>query len=117
MNHEVARSAMSSPGAIRSAGILITIPPHKGPGHAPPSTSTTATRTRRNRPRSKKSGVYPPYTAAIGALTDGNTLHQSRGQSESEFRAAPAISLDHIGGGAGPARLKAVGADRGIDRS
>jgi hypothetical protein len=97
-------------GRDPSAGILIAIPPHKGP--------VTLTFDLHNRhtyseEQSKdKRAAFARYTAAIGALTMDNTLI-SRAAVQSEFRTASDL-IDRIGGGAGPAGLKAV-APTGIE--
>src|SRR5439155_11323837 len=53
-----------------------------------------------------KRAAYARYTASVGALTLDNTLI-SRAVVQSEFRTATDL-VDRIGGGAGPAGLKAV---------
>jgi hypothetical protein len=97
-------------GRDPSAGILITIPPHKGP--------VTLTFDLHNRhtyseeQAKDKKTAFTRYTAAIGALTMDNTLI-SRAAVQSEFRSTSDL-LDRIGGGAGPGGLKAV-APTGIE--
>jgi hypothetical protein len=91
-------------GRDPAAGILITIPPHRG--------DVTLTFDLHNRhtfsveqmkdPRT----AYAQYTASIGALTMDNTLI-SRAVIQSEFR-SPQDLLERVGGGAGPGGLKAV---------
>ena len=91
-------------GRDPAAGILITIPPHRG--------DVTLTFNLHNRhtfsaeqmkdPRS----AYARYTASVGALTQDNTLI-SRAVVQNEFRSANDL-VDRIGGGAGPGGLKAV---------
>jgi hypothetical protein len=84
-------------------GILIQLPPHKGP--------LTLTIDLHNRHTYSEDLVkagrgYANYTATIGALTPDGTL-LSRGVVRSEFRTAKDL-LDRIGGGAGPKGLKAI---------
>jgi hypothetical protein len=91
-------------GRDPAAGILITIPPHRG--------DVTLTFNLHNRhtfsaeqmkdPRA----AYARYTASVGALTQDNTLI-SRAVVQNEFRSATDL-IDRIGGGAGPGGLKAV---------
>ena len=85
------------------AGILITIPPHKGP--------TVLTFDLHNRHTYSEEQVranraYARYTATIGVLTMDNTLI-SRAVVQNEFRRASDL-VDRIGGGAGPGGVKAV---------
>ncbi len=90
-------------GRDPSAGILITIPPHKGPAtltfdmHNLHLYSEEQVKARR---------AYARYTATIGALTMDNTLI-SRAVVQNEFR-SPADFVDRVGGGAGPGGVKAV---------
>ncbi len=97
-------------GRDPSAGILITIPPHKG--------TVTLTFDLHNRHTyseeqlKDKRTAFSRYTAAVGALTMDNTLI-SRAAVQSEFRTTADL-LDRIGGGAGPSGLKAV-APTGIE--
>lgn len=91
-------------GRDPATGILITIPPHRG--------DVTLTFDLHNRHTYSeelmrdKASAFARYTAAIGALTMDNTLI-SRAAVQSEFRGAKDL-IDRIGGGAGPAGLKAV---------
>jgi hypothetical protein len=85
------------------AGIVITLPPHKGP--------VTLTFDLHNRhtyseEQVKANRAYARYTASIGVLTLDNHLI-SRAVVQNEFRSAKDL-VDRIGGGAGPAGLKAV---------
>ncbi len=85
------------------AGILITIPPHKGP--------TVLTFDLHNRhtysaEQVRANRAYARYTATIGVLTMDNTLI-SRAVVQNEFRKASDL-VDRIGGGAGPGGVKAV---------
>ena len=84
-------------------GILITLPPHKGP--------VTLSFDLHNRHTYSEEQVqsnraYSRYTATIGVLTLDNTLI-SRAVVQNEFR-TPADLVDRIGGGAGPGGVKAV---------
>jgi hypothetical protein len=91
-------------GRDPSAGILITIPPHKG--------DVTLTFDLHNRHTFSEEQMKDPrasyarYTASVGALTPDNTLI-SRAVVQNEFRSAKDL-IDRIGGGAGPGGLKAV---------
>lgn len=90
-------------GRDPSGGVLITVPPHKGPAtltfdlHNLHLYSEEQVKARR---------AYARYTATIGALTMDNTL-LSRAVVQSEFRTAADL-VDRIGGGAGPGGVKAV---------
>lgn len=92
-------------GRDPGAGILITIPPHRG--------TVTLTFDLHNRHTYSEEQAKDPraafarYTASIGALTMDNTLI-SRAAIQSEFRATTDF-VDRIGGGAGATGLKAVG--------
>ena len=86
-----------------AAGILIPLPPHRGP--------VTLTFELHNRhtyseEQVKANRAYTRYTAIIGALTMDNTLI-SRAAVQSEFRKASDL-VERIGGGAGPNGFKAV---------
>src|SRR3954462_2305674 len=90
-------------GRDPAAGVLIQIPPHKGVAtltfdlHNLHTYSEEQVRAKRG---------YARYTATIGALTMDNTLI-SRAVVQSEFRTAADL-VDRVGGGAGPAGVKAV---------
>ena len=90
-------------GRDPAGGILIKLPPHKGPVtltfdlHNRHTYSEEQTRAHR---------AYSGYTATIGVLTMDNTL-VSRAVVQNEFRSAADL-VDRIGGGAGPAGVKAV---------
>lgn len=91
-------------------GILVTIPPHRGP--------VTLSFDLHNRHTYseeliKEKKAYRQYTATIGVLTMDNTLVQ-RAVVRSEFR-NPADLVDRIEGGAGPGGVKAV-APSGLER-
>ena len=85
------------------AGVIIKIPPHKGPVTLTFDLHNRHTyseeQTRANRP-------YAGYTATIGVLTLDNTLI-SRAVVQNEFRKASDL-VDRISGGAGPGGVKAV---------
>ena len=90
-------------GRDPATGILIRLPPHKGP--------VTLTFDLHNRQTYSDEDVkahraFARYTASIGVLTMDNTLI-SRALVQSEFRTAADL-LDRIGGGAGPGGVKAV---------
>jgi len=87
-----------------TAGMIVRFPEHKGP--------VTLSFDLHNRHTYSEEQVranraYARYTATIGVLTMDNTLIQ-RAIVESEFRKVSDF-VDRIGGGAGPAGLKAVG--------
>jgi len=90
-------------GRDPSGGMLITIPPHKGPAtltfdlHNLHLYSEELVRAKR---------AYSRYTATIGVLTPDNTLI-SRAVVQNEFRTAEDL-VDRISGGAGPGGVKAV---------
>ena len=90
-------------GREPSAGVLIQIPPHKGPA--------TLTFNLHNlhlysEEQVKAKRAYARYTATIGVLTMDNTLI-SRAVVQSEFRVAADL-VDRVSGGAGPGGAKAV---------
>lgn len=91
-------------GRDPATGILITLPPHQG--------EVTLTFDLHNRHTYSEEQMRDPklafsrYTASIGALTLDNTLI-SRAVVQNEFRRSSDL-LERIGGGAGPAGLKAV---------
>jgi len=87
-----------------SAGVIIRFPEHKGP--------ITLTFDMHNRHTYSEEQVrgnraYSRYTATIGVLTMDNTL-LTRAVVQNEFRKVSDF-VDRIGGGAGPAGIKAVG--------
>jgi hypothetical protein len=90
-------------GRNPAEGILIKLPPHRGPVtlnfdlHNRHTYSEEDVRAKR---------AYARYTTSIGVLTMDNTLIQ-RAAAMSEFRTAGDL-LDRIGGGAGPGGVKAV---------
>jgi hypothetical protein len=84
-------------------GILVTIPPHRGP--------VTLSFELHNRHTFsaelvKNKNAYRKYTATVGVLTLDNTL-VNRAVIQSEFRTEPDL-FDRISGGASPGGLKAV---------
>lgn len=81
-------------------GILIKLPPHRGP------VTLTFDLHDRHTYSEEDSHTYVRYTAGIGVLTMDNTL-LSRAVVMAEYR-RPADLLDRIRGGAGPAGVKAV---------
>lgn len=90
-------------GADPNEGVLITIPPHRGP--------VTLSFELHNRHTYsaelvKLKQAYRRYTATIGVLTMDNTL-VDRAVVLSEFRTEKDL-FDRIGGGAGPGGVKAV---------
>jgi hypothetical protein len=97
-------------GRDPASGILVPLPPHRGP--------VTLTFDLHNRhtyseEQVKANRAYARYTAVIGALTMDNTLIR-RAVVQSEFRKASDL-VERIGGGAGPAGVKAV-APTGTER-
>lgn len=91
-------------GRDPASGILISLPPHRGP--------VTLTFDLHNRHTYSEEQMKDPrlafsrYVAGIGVLTMDNTLVR-RAAVENEFRTAADL-VDRIGGGAGPAGVKAV---------
>lgn len=90
-------------GRDPAEGVLIKLPPHTGP--------VTLIFDLHNRhiysaERVKERRAYARYTATVGVLTMDNTLI-SRAVVQSEFRTEKDL-IDRIGGGSGPAGVKAV---------
>jgi len=86
-----------------TAGVIVRFPEHRGP--------VTLTFDLHNRhlyseEQMKANRAFARYTATIGVLTMDNTL-VSRAVVQSEFRKVTDF-VDRIGGGAGPAGVKAV---------
>ena len=86
-----------------TAGVIVRFPEHRGP--------VTLTFDLHNRhtyseEQVKANRAFSRYTATIGVLTMDNTLI-SRAVVENEFRKVTDF-VDRIGGGAGPAGIKAV---------
>jgi len=86
-----------------SAGVIVKFPEHKGP-----ITLTFDLHNRHTYSEEQVKGnrAYSLYTATVGVLTMDNTL-LTRAVVQSEFRKVTDF-VDRIGGGAGPAGLKAV---------
>ena len=90
-------------GADPKQGVLVTIPPHRGPVtlsfelHNRHMYSEELIKTKR---------AFRQYTATIGVLTSDNTLVE-RAIIQSEFR-NPTDLFDRIAGGAAPGGVKAV---------
>jgi hypothetical protein len=84
-------------------GIVVTIPPHRGPVRI---SFELHNRHTYSEELVKAGQAYRRYTATIGVLTMDNTL-VDRAIIESEFRTAKDL-YDRIGGGAGPGGVKAV---------
>lgn len=90
-------------GRDPAQGIVIVLPPHTGAGTL---TFDLHARHVYSEDEMKRGKAYARYRAGIGVLTmKGDLL--DRGAIEAEFRAAGDL-FDRIGGGAGPASLKAV---------
>lgn len=90
-------------GRDPAAGVIVRFPDHKGP--------ITLTFDLHNRhtyseEQVKANRAFARYTATVGVLTMDNTLI-SRAVVENEFRKVTDF-VDRIGGGAGPAGIKAV---------
>jgi hypothetical protein len=90
-------------GRDPAAGILIKLPPHRGP--------VTLTFDLHNRhtyseEQIKAGRAFARYTATIGVLSMDNTLI-SRAVVQNEFRTAADL-VDRVSGGAGPGGVKAV---------
>lgn len=84
-------------------GILITIPPHRGPVKLMFELHNRHTYSAE---LVKQKQAYRKYTATIGVLSMDNTL-VDRAVVQSEFRAEKDL-FDRINGGAGPGGVKAV---------
>ena len=84
-------------------GVVITIPPHKGPATLTFDLHNLHTYSEE---QVKAHRAFSRYTATIGVLTLDNTL-LSRAVVQNEFRAASDL-VDRVGGGAGPGGVKAV---------
>ena len=90
-------------GSDPKEGVLVTIPPHRGP-----VTMSFELHNRHTYSAElvKLKQAYRKYTATIGVLTMDNTL-VDRAIVQSEFRTEKDL-FDRIGGGAGPGGVKAV---------
>jgi hypothetical protein len=90
-------------GRDPAAGVLITVPPHKGPATLTFDLHNLHTYSEE---QARAHRAFARYTATIGALTMDNTL-LSRAVVQNEFRTATDL-VDRVGGGAGPGGVKAV---------
>ena len=90
-------------GRDPATGILIKLPPRKGPVML---TFDLHNRQTYSEEDVKAHRAFARYTASVGVLTMDNTLI-SRALVQSEFRTAADL-IDRIGGGAGPGGVKAV---------
>jgi hypothetical protein len=90
-------------GRDLAAGILIKLPPHRGPVIL---TFDLHNRHTYSEEQVKAGRAFARYTATIGVLTMDNTLI-SRAVVQNEFRTAADL-VDRVGGGAGPGGVKAV---------
>ncbi len=90
-------------GSDPKEGVLVTIPPHRGP-----VTMSFELHNRHTYSAElvKLKQAYRKYTATIGVLSMDNTL-VDRAIVQSEFRTEKDL-FDRIGGGAGPGGVKAV---------
>ena len=104
MGIKTVRSFCDVPAGREPAqGIVVTLPPHAGPGTL---TFDLHARHLYSEDEMKRGKAYARYRAVIGALTMKGEL-LDRGAVEAEFRTAADL-FDRIGGGAGPGSLKAV---------
>jgi hypothetical protein len=90
-------------GSDPKEGVLITIPPHRGPVIL---SFELHNRHTYSAELVKLKQAYRKYTATVGVLTMDNTL-VDRALVQSEFRTEKDL-FDRIGGGAGPGGVKAV---------
>jgi len=90
-------------GRDPSGGVIIQVPPHKGPAMLTFDLHNLHTYSEE---QVKSHRAYARYTATIGVLTVDNTLI-SRAVVQNEFRSAADL-VDRVGGGAGPGGVKAV---------
>ncbi len=90
-------------GRDPAAGVIIKVPPHRG---AATLTFDLHNLQTYSEEQVKAHRGFARYTATIGVLTMDNTLI-SRAVVQSEFRTAGDL-VDRVGGGAGPAGVKAV---------
>ena len=90
-------------GRDPSQGIVVTLPPHAGPGTL---TFDLHARHLYSEDEMKRGKAYAHYRVVIGVLTLKGDLLE-RGAVDTEFRTAADL-FDRIGGGAGPGSLKAV---------
>ena len=87
-------------GRDPAGGVLVRLPPHRG------NVTLIFDLHARHTYSQEESRTYSRYTASVGVLTMDNTL-VSRAVVLAEYRSAKDL-LDRIGGGAGPAGVKAV---------
>jgi hypothetical protein len=97
-------------GTDPATGIVITLPPHRGPVMLMFDLHNRHTYSEE---QVKSNRAFTRYTAVIGVLAMDNTLI-SRAAVQSEFRRASDL-VDRVGGGAGPGGVKAV-APTGTER-
>jgi hypothetical protein len=90
-------------GRDPAAGLIVQIPPHKGPATLTFDLHNLHTYSEE---QVKAHRAFARYTATIGVLTMDNTLI-SRAVVQNEFRTAGDL-VDRVGGGAGPGGVKAV---------
>jgi hypothetical protein len=90
-------------GRDPAQGIVVTLPPHTGPGTL---TFDLHARHLYSDDEMKRGKAYSHYRVVIGVLTMKGDLLE-RGAVDAEFRTAADL-FDRIGGGAGPGSLKAV---------
>jgi hypothetical protein len=90
-------------GRDPKGGVLVTIPPHRGPVRL---SFELHNRHTYSEELIKAKTAFRQYTATIGVLTMDNTL-VDRAVIQSEFR-GPSDLFDRIEGGAGPGGVKAV---------
>src|SRR3977135_1964521 len=90
-------------GRDPATGVIIQIPPHKGPATLTFDLHNLHTYSEE---QVKAHRAFARYTATIGALTMDNTLI-TRAVVQNEFRTAADL-VDRVGGGAGPGGVKAV---------
>ncbi len=90
-------------GRDPAGGIVIQVPPHKGPATLTFDLHNLHTYSEE---QVKAHRAFARYTATIGVLTLDNTLI-SRAVVQNEFRAAADL-VDRVSGGAGPGGVKAV---------
>lgn len=104
MGIKTVRSFCDVPAGREAAqGIVVTLPPHTGPGTL---TFDLHARHLYSDDEMRRGKAYARYRAVIGVLTMSGEL-LDRGAVEAEFRTAADL-FDRIGGGAGPGSLKAV---------
>lgn len=90
-------------GRDPAAGVLVTIPPHRGEATLSFDLSNRHTY---SEDQIRAGQAFARYTATVGVLTLEGTL-LARGVVQSEFRSADDL-VDRVDGGAGPGGVKAV---------